>query len=305
MQRRNFGDSGLSLSALSFGCMRLDAEQFTLRKALDLVLYLYDHGVTSFHSSHEYDSFVFYCKVMRAFRRTRPSAEIEHISKIGVPHFDEENFSPHRLVELIDTQLKALGTDHIDIVQWLVRHSPNEDAPRLALLEDCREAVAETWAELRIAGKVGILASFPYSPAFADAALRLPSCRGLVTYLNPAELDDAVFLDRLQRDGQGFVAIRPLFGGRVTSRAMFSDAETTTVLSPTFRKLGVAPEDVTHYALRFPLLHPTVASVMVGVSSLAHAEAAIAATAEVAPNKIEFTRALAAFRSARALKQPA
>jgi len=258
-----------------------------------------------FRSSHKYDSFVFFCKVMRAFRRARPNAEIEHISKIGVPHFDEDGFSPRRLVELVDTQLKALGAMRIDIVQWLLRHSPNDDAHRLPLLEACREDIAETWAELRIAGKVGVLASFPYSPNFADAALRLPSCRGLVSYLNPVELDDTFFLDRLQRDGQGFVAIRPLFAGRVTSRAMFDDSETTAMLTPMFRKLGIAPEDVTHFALRFPLLHPAVSSVMVGVSSLAHAEAAIDATKEVAPNKAEFVRAVGAFRSAVPLKQPA
>jgi len=40
MQRRDFGDTGISLSALSFGCMRLDGEHFTLPSGFSIDRYL-------------------------------------------------------------------------------------------------------------------------------------------------------------------------------------------------------------------------------------------------------------------------
>ena len=69
--RRRFGGSSIELSALCFGCMRMSPSRLELKEAVDLLLALFDRGVTSFHSSHEYETYTFFCDALREMRRLR------------------------------------------------------------------------------------------------------------------------------------------------------------------------------------------------------------------------------------------
>jgi predicted aldo/keto reductase-like oxidoreductase len=82
---REFGNTGIKLSPLTFGSMRLDPARIELKTAISLISYLYANGVNTFHSSHEYDTDPFFCQVMQQFRQLHPSAEILHIAKIPAP----------------------------------------------------------------------------------------------------------------------------------------------------------------------------------------------------------------------------
>src|SRR5580693_9969949 len=141
--RRAFGRSGVELSVLALGTMRLTPPKFDAASALALLLHLSDHGVTSFHVSHEYDSYGFVCDALAALRRARPAAPVELIAKLAAPHFDEIGFSAERLRERIEALLRRLPAERVDVVQWMVRHTPNEDAPRLAIFERDRLVAAE------------------------------------------------------------------------------------------------------------------------------------------------------------------
>jgi len=270
--RRAFGRSGVELSALAFGTMRLTPPKFDAASALALLLHLSDRGVTSFHVSHEYDSHPFVCQALAALRRARPVAPIELIAKIASPHFDEAGFSAERLRERIEALLLRLPAERVDVVQWMVRHTPNEDAPRLAILERDRVAVAEAAERLKADGKIGAFAVFPYSEPFRRAVLSETFVDGLVDYLNPRELEAVPWLDRLHAHGQGFVAMRPLFAGEVCRDAASVDA-----------------------ALRLPLLHPATAAMVVSLSDLRQANQAIAAAAEISPDADAFRRAVASY----------
>ncbi len=252
--RRAFGASGVELSTLALGTMRLMAPRFDADGAHRLLLHLADHGVTSFHVSHEYDSYPFVCEALAGLKRARPSAPIEIIAKLAAPHFDETGFSAERLDERIEGLLQRLPAGRVDVVQWMIRHTPNDDAPRLRILERDRGAIEEAAGRLKAAGKIGAFAVFPYSEPFRRAVLAEPFMDGLVDYLNPSELEAAPWLDRLQVAGQGFVAMRPLFAG----------------------KLAEAP-DSTDAALRFPLLHPATTAIVVSLSNTLQADQAIAA----------------------------
>ena len=254
VRRRAFGGSGVSLSALAFGTMRLAPPKFDAESALALLLHLADRGVTSFHVSHEYESFPFACAALAALRRARPAAPIELIAKLASPHFDETGFSVGRLSATIEALLQRLPAERVDVVQWMVRHTPNEDAPRLAILQRDRLAVADAAAQMKADGKIGAFAVFPYSEPFRRAALGEACVDGLVDYLNPYELEAAPWLDALQARGQGFVAMRPLFAG----------------------KLAGEPAGV-ESALRLPLLHPATAAMVVSLSNRRQADQAIAA----------------------------
>jgi aryl-alcohol dehydrogenase-like predicted oxidoreductase len=267
--RRAFGGSGVELSTLALGTMRMMAPRFDADSALRLLLHLADHGVTSFHVSHEYDSYRFVCDALAALKRARPSAGIEIIAKLAAPHFDETAFSPQRLSERIDGLLQRLPAARIDVVQWMIRHTPNEDAPRLDILARDRGAIAEAAGRLKADGKIGAFAVFPYSEPFRQAVLPEPFVDGLVDYLNTSELEAAPWLDRLLAAGQGLVAMRPLFAGKLAQDPAAADA-----------------------ALRFPLLHPATAAIVVSLSNLAQAEQAIVA-AGVTADEGAFCAALA------------
>jgi aryl-alcohol dehydrogenase-like predicted oxidoreductase len=271
--RRAFGRSDVELSVLTFGTMRLTAPKFDAASALALLLHLSDHGVTCFHVSHEYDSYAFVCDALAALRRSRPAAPIELIAKVAAPHFDEAGFSAARLREHVEALLQQLPAERVAVVQWMVRHTPNDDAPRLAILERDRVAVAETAARLKAEGKIGAFAAFPYSEPFRRAVLAEPFVDGLVDYLNPFELEAAAWLDRLSASGQGFVAMRPLFAGEVCR-----DPATVTA------------------ALGFPLLHPATAATVISLSDVRQANQAIAAANTVA-NLDAFNGALATYEA--------
>jgi aryl-alcohol dehydrogenase-like predicted oxidoreductase len=268
--RRAFGGSGVELSTLAFGTMRMTADRFDADRALALLTHLADHGVSSFHVSHEYDSYGFVCDALPAMRRARPGAPIELIAKLAAPHFDETGFSARRLRVQVEGLLRDLAVERVEVAQWMVRHTPNDDAPRLAILRRDADAICETAADLKAEGKIGAFAMFPYSEPFRAAGLDEPFVDGLVDYLNADELEAAGWLDRLQASGQGFVALRPLFAGKLAHDPAGVDA-----------------------ALRFPLLHPATASMVVSLSDVRQADQAIAAAATV-PDREAFRRAMVA-----------
>ncbi len=261
----------MTLSALSLGTMRLAPPKFDADGAMALLLHLSDHGVSSFHVSHEYDSHGFVCAALAALRRARPAAPIELIAKIASPHFDETKFSALRLRDRIEALLRQAPARRVDVLQWMVRHTPNEDGPRLAILRRDREIIAEVAERLTDEGKIGAFATFPYSAPFRAAALDEPFVAGLVDYLNPRELETAASLDRLYSSGKGFAAMRPLFAGGLDRN----------------------PDSIAA-ALRFPLLHPATATIVVSLSNRAQADQAIAEAA-TPPDRDAFAQAAAIY----------
>ncbi|THD59742.1 aldo/keto reductase [Phenylobacterium sp.] len=267
--RRAFGGCGVELSALALGTMRLMPPKFDADSAMALLTHLSDHGVTSFHVSAEYDSHPFVSDALAALRRARPSAPIEIIAKLAAPHFDEDGFSAQRLRERVEALLQGLPAERVDVVQWMARHTPNEDAPRLAVLERDRDLIGEAAGRLKAEGRIGAFAVFPYSEPFRRAVLAEPFVDGLVDYLNAGELEAADWLDRLRARGQGFVAMRPLFAGQLARDPGGVDA-----------------------ALSFPLLHPATAAMVVGLSDIRQADQAIAAASETGADPNAFREAV-------------
>ena len=279
---REFGRSGIELSPITFGSMRLNSQQIESEAALKLITYLYEHGVNTFHSSHEYETDAFFCQILRKFQRQHPNASVKHIAKLGVPHFGEGDFQSDRLITLVENRLRDLNTERLDLVQWLVRHQPNEDTYRLPILADCQSELAATWSKLQQQGKVGALTSFPYSFAFAEAVLQLSTCQGLVTYLNLLETEMVPLLEQMVERGQGYVAIRPLCGGLLTNdRVQNANNESNRDLQQIMATANISPVEVTRKAIQFPLLHPAVTSVMVSVSSIQHAQEVITAVEQL------------------------
>ena len=119
MQRRKLGGTDVDLSLITLGSMRFANDRLTSKEAYNLLSYLIDQGVTSFHTSHEYSTHQYFTETLRRYKVDHPAKKFQHIIKLGEPHFDSNFFCPNRFRTIIEQQLIELQTDCIDIVQWL------------------------------------------------------------------------------------------------------------------------------------------------------------------------------------------
>lgn len=254
------GESGVALSPLTFGSMRLD-HAGDARQAAGLVQEALELGVTTFHVSAEYATWPLF---VAAWNEVSASlrADAQVIAKVGVPHFGESRFDPTAFRNKVDGFRAALGRDRLDVVQWLLRYDLQDEAGRLAIFDRDANLVADVVEDLRANGVIGGLVSFPYTRPVAQRALAAPWCEGLALYCNPLELEMVDLFDSAAEARKSVVAIRPLAAGRLFMETTFTTAE----------------------AIQLPLSHPAVATVVASVSTSARLrEAAAAARASEPP----------------------
>jgi aryl-alcohol dehydrogenase-like predicted oxidoreductase len=139
MEHRPFGRTGLSVSAVGFGCWevgggygRVDEAEFTraIGRALDL-------GINCFDTAEGYGMGASERALGQALGSRRDEAIV--VTKFGMAYRDMPNMrdsSPERVKVSIDKSLKHLGTDYVDVylVHWPDRQTPFEDT--MAALDD-------------------------------------------------------------------------------------------------------------------------------------------------------------------------
>ena len=263
--RRALHAAGPHVSQISYGTMRLRG---TAQEAADHLRLLSDHGITTHHSSHEYDSHALYIEALARCASTGGHrSHFEHIVKLSSPSFDTDRFEPQRIRQMVHDELQSLGADRLTSVQWLFRTPDAQDIEtRLRLLADQAHAVHACFDALIQAGDIADVSVFAYHPRFAEPAMRALPTASLCDYLNLAETQNAVFLD----DISSFFAIRPLAAGAMATTA----------------------EDASK-ALQWPLLHPTVKTVILSANSPDHVLAAVDAAGQTSPDLARFRAQLA------------
>lgn len=259
--RPAFGERGdPSLSRLAFGTMRLDRVG-DVGSATHLVEEALDLGVTTFHVSVEYGAWPMFVEAWRGVSPTaRANAQI--IAKIGVPHFGEARFDPAAFVAKVDAYRAALVVERLDVVQWLLRHDLKQEPGRTAIFDRDACLIGETVRGLQRVGAIGALVSFPYTRGIAERALAVDWCDGLALYCNPLELEMADLFDRAAAAEKSVIAIRPFAAGRL------------------FTETTLAAGD----AIRLPLSHPAVVTVVASTSASARLRDAAAAALSAKPN---------------------
>lgn len=123
MEHRQFGRTGLKVSAIGFGCWeiggtygRIDESQFQ-RAVAEAI----DHGITCFDTAEAYGMGLSEEALARALAGRRN--EVAIATKFGVGYEDMPNrrdSSRQRVLASIDKSLRRLQTDHVDIylVHW-------------------------------------------------------------------------------------------------------------------------------------------------------------------------------------------
>ena len=288
------------VSPIAFGSMRIHeralddaAWEALLREAIE-------RGVTTLHSSSEYASYPRFRGLVARLR----GLPIQHVVKLADPHFGEAGFDAVRLEARVDAYLAELGAERIDVVQWMWRGDLADEPGRLAGFDRERGAIRAAFDALRGKGKLGAVAPFPYTAAFADRVIGGggpgagapddggpgsggsgaggPLCEGLAVYLNPAERELLPQIRAAARAGMGTVAIRPLAAGKAVAAAAPAAAAAAAppvaagaAGAPAARPPGAAGAPAARPpgaadCVREVLAEPGVATAVVTFSSRAH-----------------------------------
>lgn len=130
MQRRNFGNSKLSVSVISLGCWIFGVDwwgHYTQQRTSELCQYSFDHGVTFFDNGDAYGN----GRAETAFGQwlkdsKTPRDKVEIGSKFGYDFYTDpgevgghrerkQDFSPAFMRQSLEKSLHRLGTDYIDL----------------------------------------------------------------------------------------------------------------------------------------------------------------------------------------------
>ncbi|MEA2648034.1 MAG: hypothetical protein QOG61_469 [Candidatus Binataceae bacterium] len=135
MEYRAFGDTGIKISAVGFGCWEIGGgygsiEETEFVKAVNRAL---DVGLNSFDTAEAYGMGASEKSLAKALGSRRKEAVIT--TKFGVGYPDKPNYrdsSRARVMESIEKSLKALNTDYVDayLIHWPDRTIPFEEPMR-------------------------------------------------------------------------------------------------------------------------------------------------------------------------------
>lgn len=314
MDYRRLAGTDLDVSVICFGPMRSAAKQpgedprsaageRALRAAIDA-------GVNFIHSSYEYGVRWMMTRVLQDHPRRH---DLHHVIKVPVPDWDDDGrFDAARMRQRVEEALRELCTDRIAVLQWMWRTRPNEDAPRLAVLPGILDDVTACFEQLRDEGKAGHLWTFPYTVPTGRAALESGRFSGLIAFYNPIEMEMAELFPALEARGMGFLCIRPLLEGVLTDKRQGLDAlpagdrladgkyrETFGKRAAVARAFAdeIGDGGMTRFAMRFPLLSPLCASVIVGLNTEEQVHEVAGMVDGVAPSPELVDRAVALWQN--------
>ncbi|MFH1572188.1 MAG: aldo/keto reductase [Gemmatimonadota bacterium] len=263
MVYRPLGATGLRVSALGFGSMRLpvtdigNQEFVDLDRAVDLIRHALDAGVNYIDCGFQYGNMQAEIAVGRALRGRRDQVVLTGKAT------KTRMFNPGDMRRMLDHQLQRLEIDAFDFygfhgVGWENLHAIDEKTGWIAEMHRAREA--------------GLCRRLCFS--FHDAPAALPRLVDLGWF-------DMVtcqynYLDRRNEEalayaagkGLGVCVMGPVGGGRLA-----------TLPPPVQERLGLSQEQAVSLALRFVLANPAVSCAVSGMGSPEMVSANVAAVA--------------------------
>jgi len=301
MQYREFGTTGLMVSEISFGTMRMtgdaahvardriptpaqiDAQNGRGKRALEAAL---AGGVNCIHSSDDYGTRWMLGEVLE---RHSQRAEVHHVIKVTTPDYEEDGFDSKRIRSNVEAALRELHADRISFVQHLQRGpqvSKNEayaqagDQRRISALADEASEFRTIIEQLQTEGKIGSAVTFPHTMPYGRAALETGNYAGVAHFLNLIETELFQLLDDPEWAQSGYFAIRPLLQGMLTDKRVDrtsldpEDHKTRSGWTSRYKLLDEIRDAVgdpggswTSFSLRFALSHPSVTSLVTSASS--------------------------------------
>ena len=216
METRKLGNSGIEVSAIGLGCMRMSFGDAPIGDHQDMVTFLHkavERGVTFFDTAEVYGPFTNELLVGEALEPFKGQVVIA--TKFGFNPDDEgkpmpgnPNSRPERIKQVAEESLKRLRVDAIDL---FYQHRPDPNVP----IEDVAGAVKELIQE----GKVK---HFGLSESSADLIRRAHAVQPVAALQSEYSLwwrnIEAEILPTCEELGIGLVPYSPLGRGYLTGK---------------------------------------------------------------------------------------
>jgi aryl-alcohol dehydrogenase-like predicted oxidoreductase len=304
VERRRLGGSGIEVSRIILGCGNfggigsapaLFGQGESREQAFAIMDAAVELGITTFDTADAYGGGRSETYIGEWLRTKPPSVRdaIQLSTKVYNPMHENDTWGlrPRRIHRQIESSLKRLGVDHVDMY---LPHAPDSTTPI--------ELTLGAFDELVRAGKVRAVGASNYDGVELDESLEASARHGLVRYewvQNSYSLLDrpeaeVTILPRCDEHGLGFTAYGPLAGGWLTGK--YREGEPPPPgsrmtqrpegyrhfdTSSTYRGLelfALAAEergvDTATLALAWLLAHPQVTAVVVGPRRPEHLEPA-------------------------------
>ncbi len=296
VEQRNLGRTGLSVSAIGFGCgsvggLMVRGDQ---RDQVTAVQRALDAGITYFDTAPSYGNGVSEESLGRVMRELGARDRVVVGTKLRLAPGDLADVKGAVSASL-EASLRRLQMDHVDLIQVHNQLAGSSDDGGLGagdlvgpVVDAIRDAIAGGLA--RFAGFTGLGETSAILSAIESG--RLDTMQSYFNALNPSAgfagrsggaQDFGGAIDAAASRGLGVIAIRVLAAGAVAgperapnaggsggARAGGGDFEGDVArgqrLAPLARELGL--ENGAELAVRFALAKPGVSTVMVGLSTL-------------------------------------
>jgi aryl-alcohol dehydrogenase-like predicted oxidoreductase len=290
MDYRPFGNTGLRVSAVGFGAWQLNNPIWggpDEARSIELVQAALDAGCNFYDTAPGYGGGASEHVLGKALQGRRDKAVL--CTKYGHADPDRANFSVAGLRASLETSLRRLQTDHVDV---LLLHSPPRD-----LLDGTK--AADLYTELEALRREGKLRAYGASVDASDElrTLALTTTSGAAEVLfNACHQDVRRAFGEAARRGVGLIAKVPLDSGWLSGkydehsrfdgiRERWSPEVVARRAELVQRLRALLPPDMplAQAALGFVLAHREIATVIPGAKSRAQLEANLAAAAEPLP----------------------
>ncbi len=308
MQMRPFGRTGLSVSALGFGCGAVGGlmvrgtpadQEHAVARALDA-------GITFFDTAPSYGNGLSETNLGRVLEKLRP--EIVLATKVSLRGDDRADIA-RALPRSVDASLARLGREDVDLIQLheLISGDPADGGlpPEVVLgevvpaMERLRDAGKVRWFGITGLGRTQDLLTVVDSGAIQSAQVAYnllnPSAASAIPAGFPAQ-DFGHLITRATAAGMGTIGIRAIAGGALSGSlerhpigaadvAPLGSADsyaTDVERGHAFRSLlaDAGAADLVELALRFAITEGGPTTVLVGTSTVEQLDHAIAAVAK-------------------------
>jgi|TARA_B100000315_G_scaffold237873_1_gene255088 aryl-alcohol dehydrogenase-like predicted oxidoreductase len=289
MKYRQFGNTGIEVSAVGFGAWGIggtpmDAKAYgptddkisqqALKKAFDM-------GVTFYDTSPLYGYGHSEELIGATFKSVRERIVIS--SKVGFVNFKgKQDFSPEYIQKSLESSLRRLQTDYIDVFQL-------HDPPIELLRQDSR--IVECLKSLKSAGKIrviGISTKSPEESLIAIDEFNFESAQVNFNLVDQRALDIGLFR-KCEENGVGVIGRTPLcFGfltGQYNAKDSYDPSDHRSLWSPEqidlwanayrlFADELIEEEEQTNaqISLRFCLSYPALSTIIPGMLTVEHVE---------------------------------